>query len=224
MAVPARRRERSGDRRRVGRAGLRPLVRPAGGRRAGRSGRALAALVETVGPAHVLGFSWGGTLVLELWRQRPDLVESLVLADTYAGWRGSLPAEEVEARVASITAALDVRAPGSGAGPVSPVHRRPEAVALLAEMAADVRPATLRRSLAVDGGRRPVRPYCPRSTYRRCSCGASETSVHRCRWPGTLRRPSRVPGCGSSPARATLRTSSNRRPSRPLVRDWVTTR
>ena len=109
---------------------------------------ALAALVETVGPAHVLGFSWGGTLVLELWRQRPDLVASLVLTDTYAGWRGSLPAEEVEARVASITATLASEhpdpVPGLFAG--SP---RPEAVALLAEMAADVRPATLRRSLAL---------------------------------------------------------------------------
>jgi pimeloyl-ACP methyl ester carboxylesterase len=111
--------------------------------------RALAAVVETVGPAHVLGFSWGGTIVLELWRQRPDLVASLVLADTYAGWRGSLPAEEVEARVAAVTAALDAEdpdlsVPGLFAGPPAA-----EAVALLAEMAADVRPATLRRSLAL---------------------------------------------------------------------------
>ena len=57
------------------------------------------------GRLHVLGFSWGGTVVLELWRQRPDLVASLVLADTYAGWRGSLPVEEVEARVAAVSAA-----------------------------------------------------------------------------------------------------------------------
>jgi pimeloyl-ACP methyl ester carboxylesterase len=111
--------------------------------------RALAALVETVGPAHVLGFSWGGTLVLELWRQRPDLVDSLVLADTYAGWRGSLPAREVETRVASVTAALDAEDPdptvtGLFAGPPPP-----EAVTLLAEMAADVRAATVRRSLAL---------------------------------------------------------------------------
>ena len=114
--------------------------------------RALAALVETVGPAHVLGFSWGGTVVLELWRQRPDLVSSLVLADTYAGWRGSLPADEVEGRVAAVTAALDAEdpdpsVPGLFAGPPPP-----EALALLAEMAADVRPATLRRSLALMAG------------------------------------------------------------------------
>ena len=112
---------------------------------------ALAALVETVGPAHVLGFSWGGTLVLELWRQRPDLVASLVLADTYAGWRGSLPAEEVEARVASITAALASEHPDPVPGLFAGSPGR-EASALLAEMAADVRPATLRRSLALMAG------------------------------------------------------------------------
>jgi pimeloyl-ACP methyl ester carboxylesterase len=108
---------------------------------------ALAALVETVGPAHVLGFSWGGTLVLELWRQRPDLIASLVLADTYAGWRGSLPPDEVEARVAAVTGTLDAEhpdpaVPGLFAGPPPP-----EAAALLAEMGVDVRPATLLRAL-----------------------------------------------------------------------------
>lgn len=62
---------------------------------------ALAALVETLGaPAHVCGLSWGGTVALELYRLRPELVATLVLADTYAGWRGSLPEEEVRARVA----------------------------------------------------------------------------------------------------------------------------
>jgi pimeloyl-ACP methyl ester carboxylesterase len=115
-------------------------------------GLALAALVETVGRAHVLGFSWGGTLVLELWRQRADLVASLVLADTYAGWRGSLPAEEVEARVAAVTVALDAEdvdpsVPGLFSGPPPP-----EAVAMLAEMAADVRPATVRRTLKLIAG------------------------------------------------------------------------
>jgi pimeloyl-ACP methyl ester carboxylesterase len=101
--------------------------------------RALAAVVETVGPAHVLGFSWGGTVVLELWRHRPDLVTSLVLADTYAGWRGSLPADEVEARVAAGAEIPDLFA---GEPP-------PAAVALLDEMSADVRPATIRRTLAL---------------------------------------------------------------------------
>jgi pimeloyl-ACP methyl ester carboxylesterase len=61
----------------------------------------LAGLIEglAVGPVHVAGLSWGGTLVQELYRRHPELVATLVLADTYAGWKGSLPAEEVEARV-----------------------------------------------------------------------------------------------------------------------------
>ncbi len=100
---------------------------------------ALAAVVATVGPAHVLGFSWGGTVVLELWRQRPDLVRSLVLAGTYAGWRGSLPAAEIERRVAD---AGDV--PDVFAGPPSP-----EAEALLEDMASEARPATIQRNLAL---------------------------------------------------------------------------
>ena len=111
--------------------------------------RALAALVETVGRAHVLGFSWGGTIVLELWRQRPDLVASLVLADTYAGWRGSLPAQEVEARVTAVTAALDAEDPDLSVAGLFAGPPPSQAVALLAEMSADARPATMRRTLAL---------------------------------------------------------------------------
>src|SRR3954452_24766623 len=64
---------------------------------------ALAGLVETLGaPAHVCGVSWGGTVTLELYRRRPELVATLVLADTYAGWKGSLPEQELRERVAGI--------------------------------------------------------------------------------------------------------------------------
>ena len=64
----------------------------------------LAALIEEVGlgPAHVAGLSWGGTVVLELYRHHPGLVATLILIDTYAGWKGSLPAEEVQARVEGV--------------------------------------------------------------------------------------------------------------------------
>src|SRR4051794_37501728 len=42
---------------------------------------ALAALVETLGaPAHVCGLSWGGTVTLELYRRRPELVRALPLS------------------------------------------------------------------------------------------------------------------------------------------------
>ncbi|MGX1159208.1 pimeloyl-ACP methyl ester carboxylesterase [Arthrobacter sp. SLBN-100] len=40
--------------------------------------------------AHILGLSWGGILAQEFYRRHPSFVESLVLADTYAGWKGSL--------------------------------------------------------------------------------------------------------------------------------------
>jgi pimeloyl-ACP methyl ester carboxylesterase len=52
-----------------------------------------------IGAAHVLGHSWGSTLALELALLRPDLVRSLVLVGGYAGWAGSLPADEVQRRL-----------------------------------------------------------------------------------------------------------------------------
>jgi pimeloyl-ACP methyl ester carboxylesterase len=48
--------------------------------------------------AHVLGLSWGGLLAQELYRLHPARVDHLVLADTYAGWKGSLPEDMVEKR------------------------------------------------------------------------------------------------------------------------------
>jgi pimeloyl-ACP methyl ester carboxylesterase len=41
--------------------------------------------------AHILGLSWGGILAQEFYRRYGERFCSLVLADTYAGWRGSLP-------------------------------------------------------------------------------------------------------------------------------------
>jgi pimeloyl-ACP methyl ester carboxylesterase len=113
----------------------------------------LAALIESsgAGAAHVAGLSWGGTLVLELYRRRPELVASLILIDTYAGWKGSLPEEEVRGRVAAARRMLsappsqfDPTLPGLFAG--GPPR---EFVPLLAEMAGDVRPETLRVQLSL---------------------------------------------------------------------------
>jgi 3-oxoadipate enol-lactonase len=39
---------------------------------------------EATGPAVVVGLSMGGYIALECWRQRPDLIRGLVLADTRA--------------------------------------------------------------------------------------------------------------------------------------------
>ena len=113
----------------------------------------LAAVIEALGlgPAHVGGLSWGGTVAQELYRRRPDLVATLVLADTYAGWKGSLPADELRARVASAREMLaapadrfDPTLPGLFAG-----DPPAEFVPLLEEMAADVRPRSLGTQLLV---------------------------------------------------------------------------
>jgi pimeloyl-ACP methyl ester carboxylesterase len=113
----------------------------------------LAALIETLdlGPAHVAGLSWGGTLAQELYRHHPKLVSTLLLVDTYAGWKGSLPEGEVRARVEGVrqmlTAAdhvFDPTLPGLFAG--GPPAR---VVPLLEAMAADVRPESMRTALLV---------------------------------------------------------------------------
>jgi pimeloyl-ACP methyl ester carboxylesterase len=113
----------------------------------------LAALVESVapGPAHVAGLSWGGTVALELYRRRPELVGTLILVDTYAGWKGSLPESEVRARVEGVHRMLatpadefDPTLPGLFAG-----DRPAEFVPLLDEMAAVVRAESLGAQLLV---------------------------------------------------------------------------
>jgi pimeloyl-ACP methyl ester carboxylesterase len=48
--------------------------------------------------AYVLGLSWGGMLAQELYRLDPARVVGLILCDTYAGWKGSLPAETCKKR------------------------------------------------------------------------------------------------------------------------------
>jgi len=51
--------------------------------------------------AHVVGLSWGGIVAQEFYRRYPSRTGSLVLADTYAGWRGSLPGPIAEERLAT---------------------------------------------------------------------------------------------------------------------------
>jgi pimeloyl-ACP methyl ester carboxylesterase len=113
----------------------------------------LAALIEALAlaPAHIAGLSWGGTVVLELYRRHPQLVATLILIDTYAGWKGSLPAEEVRARVTGARQMLAAPAaqfhptlPGLFAG-----DPPAEFAGLLEEIAAAVRPDSLRTQLLV---------------------------------------------------------------------------
>lgn len=71
--------------------------------RAGDYADCLSEFIGALGlaPAHVLGLSWGGVLAQELYRFHPERVRSLILADTYAGWKGSLPEAVCEERLAS---------------------------------------------------------------------------------------------------------------------------
>ena len=63
--------------------------------------RCLLALLDDAGieAAHLLGLSRGGTLALEFHRLFPQRVRSMIIADSYAGWTGSLGAEAAQARL-----------------------------------------------------------------------------------------------------------------------------
>lgn len=113
----------------------------------------LAAVVESLrlGPAHIAGISWGGTLALEFYRHHADLVGTLILVDTYAGWKGSLSAGEVRARVegarrmlAAPRGEFDPTLPGLFAGEPPAAY-----VPLLDAIAAVVRPETMRTQLSL---------------------------------------------------------------------------
>jgi pimeloyl-ACP methyl ester carboxylesterase len=63
----------------------------------------LAGFLDTAGVHHadIVGLSWGGLLAQEFYRRHAARVRSLVLADTYAGWKGSLPEPVPEERLAA---------------------------------------------------------------------------------------------------------------------------
>jgi len=126
----------------------------------------LAALIEALGlgAARVAGLSWGGTVIQELYRHHPDLVATL-LVDAYAGWKGSLPPEGVQARVDGVHRMLaapaeefDPTLPGLFAG-----GPPAEFVPLLEQLAAAVRPESLRRQLVVmaEADERDLLPRMP---------------------------------------------------------------
>ena len=112
----------------------------------------LAGMIRALGasPTPVVGLSWGTTVILELYRRHPAVVRSMVLADGYAGWQGSLGAEEADARLAAVRAALaepdegfDPTLPGLFAG--DPPARF---VPLMKAMAADVRRRSMLTALS----------------------------------------------------------------------------
>lgn len=69
----------------------------------------VAGLVDALGLGrpHLLGLSFGAGLALEVYRRRPGLPRTLVLASAYAGWAGSLPAELVRERLEQVLREAD---------------------------------------------------------------------------------------------------------------------
>lgn len=63
----------------------------------------LAGFLDGLGikTAHILGLSWGGLLAQEYYRRHPEHFRTLILADSYPGWRGALPQAVAEDRLAS---------------------------------------------------------------------------------------------------------------------------
>jgi pimeloyl-ACP methyl ester carboxylesterase len=109
----------------------------------------LAALIAELDlvPAHLGGLSWGGVVALEAYRRHPALVTGLILCDTYAGWRGSLPEEEIEQRLAGLRAELD--SPGEFRAVLPGLFAAEPPPAVVAEMEAimaDVRPESMRHT------------------------------------------------------------------------------
>ncbi len=110
----------------------------------------LAGMIDVLGlgPAAVAGMSWGGILAQELYRRRPELVAGLILADTYAGWAGSLTADACSTRLESCLSQSTMPAAEviEGWMPTLLSADAPAAVAdELASILVDFRPAGFRR-------------------------------------------------------------------------------
>ena len=82
---------------RLGRTWLRGVRRPT----TDVDNRRLRQLLDVLGLDRptVVGQSFGTVYALALYRQRPQAVGALVLVSAYAGWAGSLSAEETERRI-----------------------------------------------------------------------------------------------------------------------------
>ena len=121
---------------------------PPGGMTLADYADALAELLAVLGVdrAHVGGLSWGGGLAIALYHHHPKLVRSLLLAGAYAGWKGSLPPEEVEARLRRVRGEAE-RPPAEWMGGYLPSFfsgpAPPEAIDLIRMMMSNVRAAGL---------------------------------------------------------------------------------
>jgi pimeloyl-ACP methyl ester carboxylesterase len=113
--------------------------------------------------AHLLGLSWGSTLALEVYHRHPDLVASLIVVGAYAGWAGSLSAEQTQRRLDASIADLALP-PEAWAASYLPTmvssEASPETVADLIAAMSEQRPSGARPMLhaMAEADLRPVLP------------------------------------------------------------------
>ena len=102
----------------------------------------------------VVGQSFGTVYALALYRQRPQAVGALVLVSAYAGWAGSLSAEETERRIRQIE--RDMSAPVEQTiekwlPTLLTPAASPDVVELVATMMRDFRPTGIRPAMTALG-------------------------------------------------------------------------
>lgn len=133
--------------------------------RAPRFADALAAFVAALDldRPHVVGHSFGTMVALSLFRRHPAVPASLVLVGGYAGWAGSLPADEVARRLEMFVGMADLGDafdPRSYPGLFSDLIPADREAALAAMMRDNIRPATIRAAGHV-GAETDLRPMLP---------------------------------------------------------------
>jgi pimeloyl-ACP methyl ester carboxylesterase len=109
----------------------------------------LAAFINELdlGQPHLLGLSFGAGLALALYDRHPHIPRTLVLASAYAGWAGSLSAEECEHRLQQVLRECDLPPKQTIAGWIPALLTDSAPAELVAEVAAlmsDFHPAGCR--------------------------------------------------------------------------------
>jgi pimeloyl-ACP methyl ester carboxylesterase len=112
---------------------------------------------------HVVGHSFGSMLALSFYERHPSVPASLVLVGGYAGWAGSLPADEVSRRLTSFLAMgdePDAFEPTSHPGLFSDFMTPERATAFATMMRENVRPEGIRAAgyIGAESDLRPVLP------------------------------------------------------------------
>lgn len=133
--------------------------------RAAEFADALAGFVAALGldRPHLVGHSFGTMLALSLFRHHPEVPASLVLVGGYAGWAGSLAADEVARRLEMFVGMADLGDafdPTSYPGLFSDLIPPDRAAVLATMMRENIRPASMRAAghIGAESDLRPVLP------------------------------------------------------------------